>query len=81
MLSQFLNGNSILVINNSGPDTETEKSLDQGSATLVKRKPYFLFQERLENQAMNQPCLLVYTSGTTGNPKGVMVSQAWPFFT
>jgi long-subunit acyl-CoA synthetase (AMP-forming) len=33
-------------------------------------------QERLENQAVNQPCLLVYTSGTTGNPKGVMVSQA-----
>lgn len=31
--------------------------------------------ERLENQAVNQPCMLVYTSGTTGNPKGVMISQ------
>eukprot|EP00092_Neocalanus_flemingeri_P008766 GFUD01009439.1.p1 GENE.GFUD01009439.1~~GFUD01009439.1.p1 ORF type:complete len:716 (+),score=170.32 GFUD01009439.1:61-2208(+) len=31
--------------------------------------------ERLENQALNQPCMLVYTSGTTGDPKGVMVSQ------
>ena len=30
---------------------------------------------RLENQAVNQPCMVVYTSGTTGNPKGVMLSQ------
>jgi len=31
--------------------------------------------ERLEKQAVNQACTLVYTSGTTGNPKGVMLSQ------
>jgi len=31
--------------------------------------------ERLETQSVNQPCMLVYTSGTTGNPKGVMISQ------
>ena len=34
-----------------------------------------VLQERLEQQSVNQPCLLVYTSGTTGNPKGVMISQ------
>ena len=34
-----------------------------------------VLQERLEQQAVNQPCMLVYTSGTTGNPKGVMISQ------
>ena len=34
-----------------------------------------VLQERLHQQALNQPCLLVYTSGTTGNPKGVMISQ------
>ena len=26
-------------------------------------------------QAVNQACMLVYTSGTTGNPKGAMISQ------
>jgi len=34
-----------------------------------------LLNERLANQAVNQACTLVYTSGTTGNPKGVMLSQ------
>jgi len=32
-------------------------------------------KKRLANQAVNQACTLVYTSGTTGNPKGVMLSQ------
>jgi len=37
--------------------------------------PDKLLQDRLEQQAVNQPCMLVYTSGTTGDPKGVMISQ------
>ena len=37
--------------------------------------PDRILQERLENQAVNQACILVYTSGTTGHPKGVMISQ------
>jgi len=32
-------------------------------------------QDRLKRMAVNQVCKLVYTSGTTGNPKGVMLSQ------
>ena len=31
--------------------------------------------ERLREQAVNQTCMLVYTSGTTSKPKGVMISQ------
>ena len=30
---------------------------------------------RLEEQAINQPAVICYTSGTTANPKGVLLSQ------
>jgi len=32
-------------------------------------------QNRLENQAINQPAIICYTSGTTSNPKGALLSQ------
>ena len=32
-------------------------------------------RERLEQQAINQPCVICYTSGTTSNPKGALLSQ------
>ena len=41
----------------------------------VVQVPDSVLYERLEQQAVNQACILVYTSGTTGQPKGVMISQ------
>ena len=32
-------------------------------------------RERLEQQAINQPAVICYTSGTTSNPKGALLSQ------
>jgi len=32
-------------------------------------------RDRLEGQAINQPAVICYTSGTTANPKGVLLSQ------
>ena len=42
---------------------------------LGKAQSELELQERLANMAINQCSTLVYTSGTTGNPKGVMLSH------
>merc|ERR1712045_71441 len=47
----------------------------QSLLELGKAQDDSILIERLEAQAVNQACTLVYTSGTTGNPKGVMLSQ------
>jgi long-subunit acyl-CoA synthetase (AMP-forming) len=36
---------------------------------IGRAEPDSLLMERLQQQAVNQACTLVYTSGTTGNPK------------
>ena len=33
--------------------------------------------ERQKNMAINECCILVYTSGTTGNPKGSLIITKW----
>lgn len=42
---------------------------------IGKSVPDTELDRRLSNIAYNQGCMLVYTSGTTGNPKGVMLSH------
>ena len=42
---------------------------------LGKAQSEEALNQRLENIAINQCSTLVYTSGTTGNPKGVMLSH------
>ena len=37
-------------------------------------------RNRLEGQAINQPAIICYTSGTTANPKGAMLSQVCSIF-
>ena len=59
--------------------TGTPKGKDViGWADLIelgKKTSDDLLRDRLEQIAINQCCHLVYTSGTTGSPKGVMLSH------
>ncbi len=37
--------------------------------------PEEILEERLRGIAINQPCVIVYTSGTTADPKGVLLNH------
>src|SRR5690606_23710487 len=44
-------------------------------AALAQGKPLAEAPDELPDVDPTAPCMLVYTSGTTGNPKGVLLSQ------
>eukprot|EP00088_Acartia_fossae_P068053 TRINITY_DN8561_c0_g1_i2.p1 TRINITY_DN8561_c0_g1~~TRINITY_DN8561_c0_g1_i2.p1 ORF type:complete len:693 (-),score=116.94 TRINITY_DN8561_c0_g1_i2:294-2372(-) len=63
------------IIQYTGKPNSSDIMSWQDVLDLGETIPDNILQERLEVQAVNQPCMLVYTSGTTGDPKGVMLSQ------
>lgn len=58
-----------------------EEFLDLGSQCPVESSKYEdTLYERMEKQVPGMCCNIVYTSGTTGNPKGVMLTHDTMYF-
>jgi len=63
------------IIQYSGKPASPDVISWQQLLEIGRAEPDTHLMERLQDQSVNEPCSLVYTSGTTANPKGVMMSQ------
>lgn len=65
-----------VIITITTPKVEVEGHLDWSDLLMIDTEEFDnQYKQRLEGISVNDCCIIVYTSGTVGNPKGAMISH------